>query len=203
LITASTNLKARWDSPLVTTATFGETATTIDDTTTTAATTTSTTILALNADVVPVEKWIFNWWIVILIECLLILALLGVSILEVFFVCFKRVTHRWRNQKARSSIAASWLWTTRVLRTYGFSFSPATPLESIGKDESVNDWPEEVREPLIQLAEMCGDAAYKREVPTDEARTQAWIIAKSLKQEANRNAKWWRRVAFRFMRVLP
>ena len=203
MITASTDLKARWVSPPVTTATLGETATTIDDTTTTAATTTSTTTLALNADVAPVEKWKFNWWIVILIECLLILALLGIAILEVFFVCFKRVTRRWRNQKARSSIAASWLWTTRVLRTYGFSFSPATPLESIGKDESVRGWPEEIREPMMQLAEICGNAAYMREVPTDEAHTQAWIIANTLKQEANRNAKWWRRVTFRFIRVLP
>jgi hypothetical protein len=55
---------------------------------------------------------------------------------------------------------------------------------------------------LIQLAKICGNAAYKQEVPTSEAQTEAWDIAYSLKQEANQNAKRRRRVAFRFARVM-
>jgi len=49
----------------------------------------------------------------------------------------------------------------------------------------------------------CGNAADNREVPANEAHAQAWDIANVLKQEANRNAKLWRRVVFRFMRILP
>lgn len=191
VILSNTDVKPPWNSPKTTT--------------TTVAGTSPTT----NVDSVPltpeVDEQQVDWSLIALIVVLTLLFIVIALLIRMLYVQvrFVRTTKRWRNQEARSSIAASWLWTTRVLRTFGFSFSPATPLESIGKDESVKGWPEEVREPLLQLAEMCGDAAYKREVPTDEARTQAWSIANSLKLEANRSAKWWRRVAFRFVRVLP
>ena len=191
VILSNTDVKPPWNSPKTTT--------------TTVAGTSPTT----NAGSVPnapeVDKQQVDWSLIALIVVLTLLFIVFALLIRMLYVQvrFVRTTKRWRNQEARSSIAASWLWTTLVLRTYGFSFSPATPLESIGKDESVKGWPEEVREPLLQLAEMCGDAAYKREVPTDEARTQAWSIANTLKQESNRSAKWWRRVAFRFVRVLP
>jgi hypothetical protein len=116
---------------------------------------------------------------------------------------FRRTTKRWRNQDARQSISASWKWTTLVLQSFGFSFSSSTPLENIAHDKSVESWPEEMRAAMIQLASICSDAAYKQEEPTVESRNQAWNIANSLKQEATRNAKWRRRVAFRFRRVLP
>ena len=191
VILSNTDVKPPWNSPKTTT--------------TTVAGTSPTT----NVDSVPlapeVDEQQVDWSLIALIVILTLLFIVVALLIRMLYVHvrFTRTTKRWRDQEARSSISASWLWTTLVLRTYGFSFSPATPLESIGKDESVKGWPEEVREPLLQLAEMCGDAAYKREVPTDEAQTQAWSIANALKQEATRNAKWWRRVAFRFVRVLP
>jgi NhaP-type Na+/H+ or K+/H+ antiporter len=191
VILSNTDVKPPWNSP---------------KTTTTTVVGTSPTTNVVSVPKVPeVDKQQVDWSLIALIVVLTLLFILIALLIRMLYVHvrFTRTTKRWRNQEARSSIAASWLWTTRVLRTYGFSFSPATPPESIGKDESVKGWPEEVREPLIQLAEICGNAAYKREAPTDEAHTQAWSIANSLKQEANRNAKWWRRVAFRFMRVLP
>ena len=191
VILSNTDVKPPWNSPKTTTTTVAGASPTA------------------NVDSVPlapeVDEQQVDWSLIALIVVLTLLFIVIALLIRMLYVQvrFVRTTKRWRNQEARSSIAASWLWTTLVLRTYGFSFSPATPLESIGKDESVKGWPEEVREPLLQLAEMCGDAAYKREVPTDEARTQAWSIANALKLEANRSAKWWRRVAFRFVRVLP
>lgn len=191
VILSNTDVKPPWNSPKTTT--------------TTVAGTSPTT----NVDSVPlapeVDEQQVDWSLIALIVGLTLLFIVVALLIRMLYVNvrFTRTTKRWRNQEARSSIATSWLWTTLVLRTYGFSFSPATPLESIGKDGSVKGWPEEVREPLMQLAEKCGDAAYKREVPTDESQTQAWSIANSLKLEANRSAKWWRRVVFRFMRVLP
>jgi hypothetical protein len=142
---------------------------------------------------------------VLLIICLILLLIVCAILLRMLYVRFRfiRTTRQWKNLEVRPSIAASWLWTTLVLRTYGFSFSPATPLESIGIDKSVKGWPEEVREPLMQLAEICNNAEYKREVPEAESHSKAWNIAHSLNEEAIRNAKWWRRVAFRFTRVLP
>jgi heme/copper-type cytochrome/quinol oxidase subunit 2 len=191
VILSNTDVKPPWNSPKTTT--------------TTLASTSPTNSVAPDPNAPQVDKQQVDWSLIALIIVLTLLFILIALLIRILYVQvrFTRTTKRWRNQEARSSIAASWLWTTLVLRTYGFSFSAATPLESIGKDESVRGWPEEVRDPLIQLAEICGNAAYKREVPADEAHTQAWSIANSLKQEANRNAKWWRRVAFRFMRVLP
>jgi hypothetical protein len=191
VILSNTDVKPPWNSPKTTT--------------TTLASTSPTNSVAPDPNAPQVDKQQVDWSLIALIIVLTLLFILIALLIRILYVQvrFTRTTKRWRNQEARSSIAASWLWTTLVLRTYGFSFSPATPLESIGKDESVKGWPEEIREPMMQLAEICGNAAYKREVPTDEAHTQAWDIANSLKQEANRNAKWWRRVAFRFMRVLP
>ncbi|MEN9746898.1 MAG: hypothetical protein RL729_1370 [Actinomycetota bacterium] len=191
VILSNTDVKPPWNSPKTTTTTVAGTSPTTD------------VVSVPNAPEVDEQQ--VDWSLIALIVVLTLLFIVIALLIRMLYVQvrFTRTTKRWRNQEARSSIAASWLWTTLVLRTYGFSFSPATPLESIGKDESVKGWPEEVREPLLQLAEKCGDAAYKREMPTDEARTQAWSIGNSLKQEANRNAKWWRRVAFRFMRVLP
>ena len=191
VILSNTDVKPPWNSPKTTTTTVAGASPTA------------------NVDSVPlapeVDEQQVDWSLIALIVVLTLLFIVIALLIRMLYVQvrFVRTTKRWRNQEARSSIAASWLWTTLVLRTFGFSFSPATPLESIGKDESVKGWPEEVREPLLQLAEMCGDAAYKREVPTDEAHTQAWNIANTLKQESNRSAKWWRRVAFRFVRVLP
>ena len=191
VILSNTDVKPPWNSPKTTTTTVAGASPTA------------------NVDSVPlapeVDEQQVDWSLIALIVVLTLLFIVIALLIRMLYVQvrFVRTTKRWRNQEARSSIAASWLWTTLVLRTYGFSFSPATPLESIGKDESVKGWPKEVREPLLQLAEMCGDAAYKREVPTDEAHTQAWNIANALKQESNQNAKWWRRVAFRFVRVLP
>jgi hypothetical protein len=191
VILSNTDVKPPWNSPKTTTTTVAGT---------------SPTTNVVSAPKAPeVDKQQVDWSLIALIVVLTLLFIVVALLIRMLYVQvrFVRTTKRWRNQEARSSIAASWLWTTLVLRTYGFSFSPATPLESIGKDESVKGWPKEVREPLLQLAEMCGDAAYKREVPTDEARTQAWSIANSLNLEANRSANWWRRVAFRFTRVLP
>jgi hypothetical protein len=191
VILSNTDVKPPWNSPKTTTTTVAGASPTA------------------NVDSVPlapeVDEQQVDWSLIALIVVLTLLFIVIALLIRMLYVQvrFVRTTKRWRDQEARSSIAASWLWTTLVLRTYGFSFSPATPLESIGKDESVKGWPEEVREPLLQLAEMCGDAAYKREVPTEEAHTQAWNIANALKQESNQNAKWWRRVAFRFVRVLP
>jgi hypothetical protein len=191
VILSNTDVKPPWNSPKTTTTTVAGASPTA------------------NVDSVPlapeVDEQQVDWSLIALIVVLTLLFIVVALLIRMLYVQvrFVRTTKRWRDQEARSSIAASWLWTTLVLRTFGFSFSPATPLESIGKDESVKGWPEEVREPLLQLAEMCGDAAYKREVPTDEAHTQAWNIANALKQESNQNAKWWRRVAFRFVRVLP
>jgi heme/copper-type cytochrome/quinol oxidase subunit 2 len=191
VILSNTDVKPPWNSPKTTTTTVVGTSPTT------------------NVDSVPltpeVDEQQVDWSLIALIVVLTLLFIVVALLIRMLYihVRFTRTTKRWRNQEARSSIAASWLWTTLVLRTFGFSFSPATPLESIGKDESVKGWPDEVREPLLQLAAMCGDAAYKREVPTDEALTQAWSIANSLKLEANRRTKWWRRVTFRFVRVLP
>jgi hypothetical protein len=183
--------KPPWNSPKTTTTTFAGAS--------------PTTNVSPVGKAPEVDKQQVDWSLIALIVVLTLLLIVFELLLRMLYVHvrFTRTSKQWRNQEARSSIAASWLWTTRVLRTYGFSFSPATPLESIGKDESVNGWPEEVREQLIQLAKICGNAAYKREVPTSEAQTQSWDIAYSLKQEANQNAKWWRRVAFRFARVMP
>lgn len=191
VILSNTDVKPPWNSPKTTT--------------TTVAGTSPTTNVVSVPNAPEVDEQQVDWSLIALIVLLTLLFIVFALLIRMLYVNvrFTRTTKRWRNQEARSSIAASWLWTTLVLRTFGFSFSPATPLESIGKDESVKGWPEEVREPLMQLAEKCGDAAYKREVPTDEARTQAWSIANSLKLEANRSAKWRRRVAFRFVRVLP
>ena len=190
VILSNTDVKPPWNSP---------------KTTTTTVVGTSPTTSVNSVPMAPeVNERQVDWSLIALIVVLTLLFIVIALLIRMLYVQvrFVRTTKRWRNQEARSSIAASWLWTTLVLRAYGFSFSPATPLESIGKDESVCGWPEEVREPLLQLAAMCGGAAYKREAPTDEARTQAWSIANTLKQKANRSAKWWRRVAFRFMRVL-
>ena len=127
------------------------------------------------------------------------------TLLRLFYVYlqFKRTTKRWRNQDTRQSISTSWKWTTLVLRSLGYSFSSSTPLETIAHDKSVESWPDDMRAAMIQLASICSDAAYKQIEPTIESRNQAWLIAHSLKQEATRNAKRWRRVAFRFVRVLP
>jgi len=132
---------------------------------------------------------------------MIVLAIL-LRMLYVYLRC-KRITKIWRNQDARQSIAASWKWTALVLQAFGFSFSPSTPLENIAHDKSVEGWPEEIRTALKQLASICIDAAYKQEEPAAESNSQAWSIANFLKQEANRNASWWRRVAYRFKRVLP
>ena len=193
VILSSIDVQPPWNSPKTTLTT-----TALDNSS-------PTTNVAAVPKAPEVDKQQVNWSLIALIVVFALLFIVIALLIRMLYVHlrFVRTTKRWRSQEARSSIAASWLWTTLVLRAYGFSFSPATPLESIGNDESVCGWPEEVREPLMQLAEICGDAAYKREVPTDEARTQAWSIADSLKLEANRNAKWWRRVAFRFTRVLP
>ena len=191
VILSNTDVKPPWNSP---------------KTTTTTVVGTSPTTSVNSFPMTPgVDEQQVDWSLFALLVVLTLLFIVTALLIRILYVQvrFTRTTKRWRNQEARPSIAASWLWTTLVLRTYGFSFSPATPLESIGKDESVKHWPEEIREPLMQLAKMCGDAAYKREVPTNEARTQAWSIANTLKQEANRSTKWWRRVAFRFVRVLP
>ena len=191
VILSNTDVKPPWNSPKTTTTTVAGT---------------SPTTNVDSAPMAPeVDEQQVDWSLIALIFLLTLLFIVFALLIRMLYVQVRcnRTTKRWSNREARSSIAASWLWTTLVLRAYGFSFSPATPLESIGKDESIKGWAEEVREPLLQLAEMCGDAAYKREMPTDEARTQAWSIANSLKQESNRNAKWWRRVAFRFVRVLP
>jgi hypothetical protein len=191
VILSNTDVKPPWNSP---------------KTTTTTVVGTSPTTSVNSVPMAPeVNEQQVDWSLIALIVVLTLLFIVIALLIRMLYVQvrFVRTTKRWRNQKARSSIAASWLWTTLVLRAYGFSFSPATPLESIGKDESVCGWPEEVREPLLQLAAMCGGAAYKREVPTDEAQTQAWSIANALKLESNRSAKWWRRVAFRFVRALP
>jgi hypothetical protein len=191
VILSNTDVKPPWNSPKTTT-------------TTTAGTSPTTNVdSAPNAPEVDEQQVDLSLIALIVLLTLLFIVIALLIRMQYVHVRLTRTTKRWRNQEARPSIAASWLWTTLVLRTYGFLFSPATPLESIGKDESVKHWPEEIREPLMQLAKMCGDAAYKREVPTNEARTQAWSIANSLKLEANRSAKWWRRVAFRFVRVLP
>jgi heme/copper-type cytochrome/quinol oxidase subunit 2 len=191
VILSNTDVKPPWNSPKTTTTTLAGTSPTTD--------------VSSVPKAPEVDKQQVDWSLIALIVVLTLLFIVCALLLRMLYVHvrFTRTTKKWCNQEARSSISASWLWTTRVLRTYAFSFSPATPLESIGKDESVKGWPEEIREPMMQLAEICGNAAYKREVPTDEAHTQVWDIANSLKQEANRNAKWWRRVAFRFMRVLP
>ena len=191
VILSNTDVKPPWNSPKTTT--------------TTVAGASPTTNVASVPNAPEVDEQQVDWSLIALIVVLTLLFIVVALLIRMLYVHvrFTRTTKRWRDQEARSSISASWLWTTLVLRTYGFSFSPATPLESIGKDESVEGWPEEVREPLLQLAAMCGDAAYKREVPTDEARTQAWSFANTLKQESNRSAKWWRRVVFRFVRVLP
>lgn len=191
VILSNTDVKPPWNSPKTTT-------------TTTAGTSPTTNVVSV--PLAPeVDEQQVDWSLIALIVVLTLLFIgIALSIRMLYVqVRFTRTTKRWSNHETRSSIAASWLWTTLVLRAYGFSFSPATPLESIGNDEFVKGWPEEVRGPLMRLAEMCSDAAYKREAPTDEAQTQAWSIANALKQEANRSAKWWRRVAFRFVRVLP
>lgn len=132
---------------------------------------------------------------------MIVLAIL-LRMLYVYLRC-KRTTKRWRNQDARQSIAASWKWTELVLQAFGYSFSPSTPLENIAHDKSVEGWPKEMRDASIQLASICINAAYKREEPSLQSHTQAWNIANSLKLEAIRNASWWRRVAYRFKRVLP
>lgn len=191
VILSNTDVKPPWNSPKTTS-------------TTTAGTSRTTNVVSV--PLAPeVDEQQVDWSLIALIVVLTLLFIgIALSIRMLYVqVRFTRTTKRWSNHETRSSIAASWLWTTLVLRAYGFSFSPATPLESIGNDEFVKGWPEEVRGPLMRLAEMCSDAAYKREAPTDEAQTQAWSIANALKQEANRSAKWWRRVAFRFLRVLP
>jgi len=190
VILSNTDVKPPWNSPKTTT--------------TILAGTSPTTSVSSVPKAPEVDKQQIDWSLIAEIVLLTLLFIVFALLLHMLYVrlSFTRTTKRWREQEARSSIADSWLWTTLVLQTYGFPFSPATPLESIGKDESVNDWPETIRQQLMQLAEICGDAAYKREAPAVEAHTQAWSIASSLKQEANRNAKWWRRVAFRFTRVL-
>jgi hypothetical protein len=184
-------VKPPWNSPKTTTTTLSGNS--------------STTSVLTISKVPEVNNQEIDWPLIALIVVLILLLIVWILLLRMLYVNvrFVRTTKRWRNQEARSSIAGSWLWTTYILRAYGFSFSPAIPLESIGQDESVRGWPEEIREMLTHLAEICGNAAYRREVPTDEAHTQAWDIANALKQEANRDAKWWRRVAFRFARVLP
>ena len=191
VILSNTDVKPPWNSPKTTT--------------TTLAGTSPTTNVSSILKAPQVEEQQVDWSLIALIIFLILLFIVCTLLLRMLYLRlrFTRTTKRWRKQEARSSIAASWLWTTLVLRTYGFPFSPATPLESIGKDLAVEGWPETIREQLMQLAEICGDAAYKREAPAVEAQTQAWNIASSLKQDANRNAKWWRRVAFRFTRVLP
>ena len=188
---SNTDVKPPWNSPKTTTTTL-------------AGASPATNISSVRK-APEVDKQQVDWSLIALIVVLTLLFIVFALLLRMLYVHvrFTRTTKRWRNQEARSSIAASWLWTTRVLRTYGFSFSPATPLENIGRDITVKGWPEEVREPLIQLAKICGNAAYKQEVPTSEAQTEAWDIAYSLKQEANQNAKWRRRAAFRFARIMP
>lgn len=191
VILSNTDVKPPWNSPKTTT--------------TMLAGTSPTTSVSSVPKVPEIDKQQIDWPLIAEIVLLTLLLIVIAVLIRTLYVRlrFTQTTKRWRKQEARSSIADSWLWTTLVLRTYGFSFSPATPLESIGKDLAVEGWPETIREQLMQLAEICGDAAYKREAPTVEAQTQAWNIASSLKQEANSNAKWWWRVAFRFTRVLP
>jgi hypothetical protein len=191
VILSDFNVKPPWNFPKTTTTTLSGNSPT-----------TSVSTIPTVSEVSKQEiDWSFIALIIVLIPLLIVLAFL----LRMLYVgaLFTQTTNRWRNQEARSSIAASWLWTTYVLRSHGFSFSPATALESIGKDESVEQWPEVKRELLVRLAGICVDAAYKQKVPVKEAQTEAWEIAFYLKREANLNAKWWRRVAFRFMRVLP
>lgn len=191
VILRNTDVKPPWNSPKTTAKTLSGNS--------------STTSVLTIPKVPEVNKQEIDWSLIALIVALILFSIVFTLLLRMLYVrvLFTQTTKQWRNQEARPSIAASWLWTTYVLRAHGFTFSPATALESIGKDESVEQWPEVTRELLVQLAETCGNAAYKREVPKDEARTQAWDTANSLKQEVDRNAKWWRRVAFRFMRVLP
>jgi hypothetical protein len=207
LLLTDIDVKPPWDSPTTTTTTLSETATTVDDTTTTttAATTTSTTILVLNADVLPDEKQKFNWWIVILISSLVLLALIGIAILRVLFVYvrFKRVTRRWRNQKVRQSISASWKWTTLVLRAYGFQIPPATSLEQISNGVGVEHLPESIQTKCVELAFICNGSAFFRNEPQPQAHVEAWNIAKSIRRDAARRSRLWRGIAFRFTRVLP
>ena len=186
-----TDVKPPWNSPKITTTTFARTST--------------TTNIASVPKTPRVGEQQIDWSLIAMIVFLTLIFIVIALLTRMLYVLvrFTRKSKQWRNQETRSSIAASWLWSTLTLRAYGFSFSPATPLENIGRDVTVEGWPEEVREPLRQLAEICGDAAYKREVPPNEAQTQAWNIALSLKQEAHRNTKWWWRVTFRFARVLP
>jgi hypothetical protein len=190
-----------------TTTTLGETATTIDDTTTTttATPTTSTTTLVLNADAVPDEKSKFSWWIVVLTGWLLLLILLCVAILRVFYVyiLFERVTRRWRNQKVRQSISASWKWTTLVLRAYGFQIPPATSLEQIGNGVGVEHLPASIQKKCTELALICNGSAFFRNEPEPQAHFEAWSIAKMIRRDVGRKARLWRRIAFRFTRVLP
>ena len=201
------DVKPPWDSPPTTTTTLGETATTIDDTTTTttADTSTSTTNLVLNADVLPDEKQKFSWWIVVLISCLLLLILLCVAILRVFYVyiLFERVTRRWRNQKVRQSISASWKWTTLVLRAYGFQIPPATSLEQIGNGVGVEHLPASIQKKCTELALICNSSAFFRNEPEPQAHVEAWSIAKSIRRDGARKSRFWRGIAFRFTRVLP
>ena len=207
LLLTNIDVKPPWDSPPKTTTTLGETATSIDDTTTTttAATTTITTTLALNADVVPDKKWKFNWWFVVLISCLLLMALLCIAILRVIYVyvLFKRVTRRWSNQKVRWSISASWKWTTLVLRAYGFQIPPATSLEQISSGVGVEHLPESIQKKCTEIAFICNGSAFFRNEPEPQAHVEAWRIAKSIRRDAARKSRLWRRVAFRFTRVLP
>ena len=186
-----TDVKPPWNSPKITTTTFARTS--------------PTTNIASVPKTPRVGEQQIDWSLIALIVVLTLSLIIFALLLRMLYlhICFTRTTKRWRNQEVRSSIAASWLWSTLTLRAYGFSFSPATPLEDIGRDVTVEGWPEEIREPFIQLAKICGNAAYKQEVPTSEALTLAWNIAPSLKLEANQSAKWWRRAAFRFVRVLP
>jgi hypothetical protein len=207
LILPTVDVKPPWDSPTTTTTILGEAATTIESTTTTTAeaTTTSTTDPALIADADSDEKWKFNWWLVILIGSLVLLALLCIAILRVFYVyvLFERVTRRWRNQKVRQSISASWKWTTLVLRAYGFQIPPATSLEQIGNGIGVEHLPASIQKKCIELAFICNGSAFFRNEPEPQAHVEAWSIAKSIRRDAARKSRFWRGIAFRFTRVLP
>ena len=206
LLLTDIDVKPPWDSPTTTTTTLGEAATTIESTTTTttSATTTSTTAPALITDADSDEKRKFNWWMVILISPLVLLALLGIAILRVFFVYvrFKQETRKWRNQKVRQSVSASWKWATLVLRAYGFQIPPATSLEQISNGIGIEDLPASIQKKCIELALMCNNSAFLRNEPAFQMRIDSWKIAAAIRREAARKARLRRKIAFRFTRVL-
>ena len=207
LIITNIDVKPPWDSPRVTTTTVDEIATTtIDATTTTTSTTTpSNTTLAPNSEDVSDKKWSIDWLLVLVIGCLILLTLVFALLMRILYVYmhFTRITRRWRKQKVRHSISASWQWTNLVLRAYGFQISPSTTLEQISKGVGIEDLPEKIQRKVIQLADLCNDSAFTRNEPAFQGRLEAWDIAKSIRRDAARKARIWRRMTFRCRRVLP